>query len=450
MSDTLLMTPVPTSMLAVVTTVHLAILLLFAHRHAQNLRHVLLLLPSAVFSTTPWILPTPPGVTLGLILNFAWYVACQRQLSAQVARARPAAAPATAPRPAPKSSAAPAPQGFVQVPVFNVIRETDDIATFRMARPEGFEFKPGQFLTVRVNVDGKPVARCYTISSPPEAIGYLEISVKRQGLLSGTLHSTVRPGSMIAINAAAGGFVYPDGDDRPVVLIAGGVGITPMTCMLRHAVQADPTRPVTLLYSVHTNRDVAFREELRLLAARHPQVNMVVTTTRGPHETEYFSGRIDRRMIQEHVGDPANSIFMICGPGPMIDAMKSTLAEIGVPPAQIRSEAFEAAVASSTATDAPQEENAAAEPAGGEFALRLIESGTTLAARPGNTILETCEEAGVLLPVVCRAGACGSCRTRLAKGRVRCESEVLGAEDEAAGYILPCVSWPEEDCALEA
>jgi ferredoxin len=130
--------------------------------------------------------------------------------------------------------------------------------------------------------------------------------------------------------------------------------------------------------------------------------------------------------------------------------MKSALAELGVPPAQIRSEAFEAAVAMSTAADNPQERNATSEHSGCGFALRLIESGTTLAARPGTTILETCEEAGVLLPVVCRAGACGSCRTRLAKGRVRCESETLGADDRAAGYILPCVSWPEEDCALEA
>jgi len=450
MSDTMLTTPVPTSMLAVVTTIHVAILLLFAHRHAPTMRHALLLLPSAAFSTTPWILPTPPGITIGLILNFAWYVACQRQLSESSATAQPTAAQKAAPQPAPKPAPAAAPRGFVQVPVINVIRETEDIATFRMVRPDGFEFKPGQFLTVRVNVDGKPVARCYTISSPPEATGYLEISVKRQGLLSGTLHSTVRPGSMIAINAAAGGFTYPAGDDRSVVLIAGGVGITPMTCMLRHAVQADPTRPVTLLYSVHTNRDVAFREELRLLGARNPQVKLVVTTTRGPHETEFFSGRIDRRMIQDHVDDPANTIFMICGPAPMIDAMKSALAELGVPAAQIRSEAFEAAVASASATDAPSKVSAVVAPAASGFQLQLVDSGTTLTASPGSTILETCEEAGVALPVVCRAGVCGSCRTRLADGRVRCESELLDANDRADGYILPCVSWPEEDCALEA
>ena len=69
---------------------------------------------------------------------------------------------------------------------------------------------------------------------------------------------------------------------------------------------------------------------------------------------------------------------------------------------------------------------------------------------PSSTILETCEEAGIPLPVVCRAGVCGSCRKRLADGRVRCESDLLDANDRADGYILPCVSWPEEDCALEA
>lgn len=449
MSETLLMTPVPTAILAVVTTAHLAILLLRVHRSAPGLRHALLLLPSAFLSATPWFLPTPPGVVLGLVLHLGWFAACEKFLPAPAAPARQATKPQSAPRPAAKPTPPAPSRGFVQVPVFNVIRETEDIATFRMARPEGFEFTAGQFLTVRVNVDGKPVVRCYTISSAPEATGYLEISVKRQGLLSGTLHATIRPGSMLAVNAAAGGFTYPEGDDRPLALIAGGVGITPMMCMLRHAVQADPTRPVTLLYSVHANRDVVFPEELRLLAARHPQVKVVVTTTRGPHSTEYLSGRIDRQMIQDQVSDPANTIFMICGPGPMIEAMTSTLSELGVPEAQVRSEAFEAAVASATATDTPQEETALAAQAGGEFQLQLVESGATVAASGACTILESCEAAGIPLPVACRAGVCGTCRCRLVGGRVRCESDMLDETDRADGYILPCVSWPEEDCALE-
>jgi len=451
MSGVLWTSPATTSVLAIITTVHLGILLLCVHRRGPGSGHSLLLAPSVALSASPWVLPMLPATGFGLLLHFLWFGAYHRILPAQAEPARLRVDP----RPAPAQAARPAvsnpPRGFVQVPVINVIRETEDITTFRMARPEGFDFKAGQFLTVRVNVDGKPVVRCYTISSAPEASGYLEISVKRQGLLSGTLHATVRAGSMIAINAAGGDFVYPDGDDRPLALIAGGVGITPMMCMLRHAVQADPTRPVTLLYSVHGHRDITFRHELQLLAARNPQLKVRVTTTRGPHETGHLSGRIDGRMIREQVAEATNTIFMICGPGPMIDSIKTALSELGVPDSQVRSEAFEAAIASTVATDTPTaSDDALPAQTGNNFQLHLIETGATLPASCSSTLLESCEAAGVPLPAVCRAGVCGSCRARLASGKVRCESETLDEADRADGYILPCVSWPEEDCAIEA
>jgi len=438
------------SVLAIATTVHLGLLLLCAHRRQPGARQAFLLAPSLALSVSPWLLTTFAGTGFGLVLHFLWIGACQRLM-----QHRQAATPqSTASRPSQHPKAAPSsapPRGFIQVPVIHVIRETDDISTFRIARPEGFEFKAGQFLTVRVNVDGKPVVRCYTISSAPETTGYLEISVKRQGVLSGTLHATVRAGSMLAVNAAAGDFVYPAGDDRPLALIAGGVGITPMMCMLRHAVHADPTRPVTLLYSVHSHRDVAFRDELKVLAARNPNLRVRVTTTRGPHETGHLSGRIDGGMISEQVSEITNTIFMLCGPGPMIHSVKTALAGLGVPDAQVRSEAFEAAIASSTTAAAPPAaDDTLAIQKQIDFQLHLVETGATLPASCSSTLLESCEAAGVAMAAVCRAGVCGTCRARLTSGKVRCESETLDESDRAAGYILPCVSWPEEDCALEA
>jgi ferredoxin-NADP reductase len=156
------------------------------------------------------------------------------------------------------------PAEWVKTPVVAVFDETPDVRTFRMARPEGFEFKAGQFLTIRVRADGKEHVRCYSISSPPDARGHLEITVKRIGLVSGALHATVRPGSMLSVRPPGGAFVYPTGEDRPLVLIAGGVGITPLMSMLRHAIDAEPWRPVTLFYSVRTVEDIAFRDELRM------------------------------------------------------------------------------------------------------------------------------------------------------------------------------------------
>ena len=449
-----------TSFLAVVTTFHVALLLLRLYRNPAGRRHGPLLVPSAVLAVTPWLFPIVGGIAAGIAAHLAWFVACERLVPRPPA---PAPAPVE-PRPIPlprlavASQPAPKPAGWVKTPVIAVFRETPDITTFRMVRPDGFSFKAGQFLSVRFSIDGKAVTRCYSVSSAPESTGYLEISVKRQGLVSGMLHSTVRPGSLLDVMNPAGAFIYPADDHRPVTLIAGGVGITPLMSMLRHAVQADPTRPVTLLYSVRTQRDIAFRDELAWLARRYAQAKIVIATAEEPATAECLSGMINRELLTSQVEDPKHNIFLLCGPPPMIEAMKRILAELGVPPNQIRFEEFAAAVAFASAraageaptveVEAPVEPAAAA--AAGGFRLRLVVSNQSIAAPGSRTLLETCEAAGVPLPSACRAGVCGACRSRIVDGQVRCESDLLDPAERAEGYILPCVSWPTSDCAMEA
>src|SRR5882762_7819834 len=215
--------------------------------------------------------------------------------------ARPGAPRAAAPPVA--AQAAPRPPAFVQVPILAVFDETRDIRTFRMARPDGFEFKAGQFLAVRVRADGQEHVRCYSVSSAPGSRGHLEISVKRLGVVSGTLHATLRPGSMLSVKAPVGAFTYPAGEDRPIVLIGGGVGITPLMSMLRHAIDEEPTRPVTLFYSVRTQEDIAFVEELRLLDRRHPQFRAVFAITEGDVPPDCYSCRINEELLLQMAPD---------------------------------------------------------------------------------------------------------------------------------------------------
>ena len=449
-----------TAFLAIATTVHLALLLLRMHRNPAGRRHDALLLPSLVFAVTPWLFPTVGGVAAGIATHLMWFIACERLVPRPPA---PAAVVPAVPRPVPAprptvASQAPKPAGWVKTPVIAVFRETPDITTFRMARPDGFDFKAGQFLTVRFSIDGQTASRCYSVSSAPEATGYLEISVKRQGQVSGLLHATVRPGSLLDVMRPSGGFVYPADDHRPITLLAGGVGITPLMSMLRHSLLADPTRPVNLLYSVRTHKDIAFREELGWIAQRHRMAKVVVATSEEPASASYLSGMINRELLASQVEDLRDNIFLLCGPPPMIEAMKRILVDLGVSPDQVRFEAFAAAVAFANARaagEAPIVEVAtpvepAAAAATGGFRLRLVLSGQTLPANGSHTLLETCEAAGIPLPSACRAGVCGTCRSRIVDGQVRCESSLLDESERAQGYILPCVSWPTSDCALEA
>ena len=391
------------------------------------------------------------------IAHIVWFTVCEL-LAPPAGRLSPApstrSATAKADPQRPRADHAPRPAvasgpGFISTPVLAVLEETNAIKTFRMARPDGFTFTAGQFLAVRVSVAGQPHVRCYSISSPPEAHGYLEISVRRQGLVSTTLHATVRSGSTIAIGRAAGQFVYPRGDDRPLALVAGGIGITPLLSMLRHAVLVDATRPIVLLYSARSPEDAAFVRELSLIAERHPQVRIGLTFSGGTAPPPWRTGHIDTALVRQHVPHPAHTIFCLCGPAAMMTAMDQLLRGEGVPPDQIRSERFETAVAAAlvnTSAPAAQEQVASRD----EYRVTFTSTGRTARGAGSQTLLDVAELEGVPIASSCRSGVCLTCRTRLTEGDADCRSSMLDPDDRAAGFILPCVSWAMGDCVLEA
>lgn len=472
-----LVVTVSSSTLAFVSTLHLTLLVLRQQRSVKSLGAVTVLLPSLAFSALPWFMPAPVWLVSGVIVHLAWFVACEKlapppakpqRAGAAKRSPAPAAAAAEAPAASEPRPAPAAPPSFQPVPVLAVFEESEDIKTFRMLRPEGFDFAAGQFVTIRLQAEGKPLVRCYSISSAPEAAGYLEISVKRQGVVSGMLHATVRPGSMLAIKRPNGKFTYPDGDDRPIVCLAGGVGITPLVSMFRHALAAEPMRPATLIISAKDERQVAFRHELDFLTERHPQGKVVIVTSGGPFALmgagggsaiARFSGRINEALLRKVVPDITNSIYMICGPAAMMNAMRELLASIGVPAPQIRYEAFEAAVAMSkedSPAAAPKRAPAkaaaaqpAAAPAGGGLRLVLRQSGVTVDVGPQQTLLEAAEAGGVEIASSCRAGVCMTCRTCLVEGEVDCDADSLDEDDRANGFILPCVAYAKGNCVLD-
>ena len=402
-------------------------------------------------------MPSYAGLAIGFGVHLAWFIVCEHLLPKRAPNTpgRVASAVGPAPRtavpvtrPVPAVAAAP-PRGFVPCPVLNVINETPDIRTFRFARPEGFEFTAGQFIAVRVRAEGKEHVRCYSVSSAPASRGYFEISVKRIGLVSGTLHATLRPGSMLAVKAPAGAFMYPSGEDRPLVLIAGGVGITPMMSMLRHAVETEPTRPVSLFYSVKSDADVAFREELAFLSHRHPQLRVVLAVTGPLPPPQVFPGRLDETLLARTIPDLPHASCLLCGPPPMINAMTELLEGLGVPRQQIHFEVFQPTAA--VAAGLPHEEPAAAGPAPASgFAAAFARSGVKTTLTASQTLLEASEACGADIPSLCRAGVCGTCRTKVLEGDVDCQSTMLDDRDRGEGYVLACVSHARSDCRIDA
>ena len=432
--------PVSSSALAFVTTIHVALALLQKERGASGA----LFLASFAFAASPWLLPSAGGVALGLLLHAGWFAACERFGRPRIAARAPRSAAAPA-RPAP---------GFVPVRVLSAADETAEIRTFRFARPRGFEFAAGQFLTVRVPVDGRPLVRCYTISSAPESRDALEITVKRQGIVSAALHDTLRAGTSLEIRGPGGHFRYPAADARPLLLIGGGVGATPLMSMLRHAVAADPRRSVTLLLSARTEADVPFRAELEAIERRSSRVRIVVALTRGAGEPRRFAGRIDENLVRSVAPEAPESIACVCGPRPMIVAMQELLGRIGVPAERIRVEAFEAAVAWASREVAagaggrgiplvPPTSPASAE-------VVFARSGRVARASVSETLLDAAEQAGVPIEFSCRSGICGTCRRRLLEGEVDADAASLDDGERRDGWILPCVSFARGRCVIDA
>ncbi len=408
-------------LLEVATMVHLVLGMLRAVLGSRGTKAKIASFPSFLAATTPWIFPGTVAVLAVVLADLFWYAAAGFLL-----RGRETAPPARRPTPT------------TTLRVLGVRRETDEIRTFRLERPPGFDFQPGQYLTVVVPVEGKLVSRCYSICSAPDETGHLEISVRRQGLVSAALHESVRSGGAIAARKPAGKFVYPGDSQRPIVLLGGGVGITPLLAMLRHAAAADPGREVTLLLSVRTGMQIPFKAELDDLG-RRPGLRVVVTATRGGAVPPVRSGRLDLDFVKREIRDPAACVFCMCGPGEMIEGFKKGLPTLGVPPGQVRAEAFEAA-----------KHGPGAHTAAGPFTLELTVSGKTVIVAPGATLLEAAEAAGADIPSSCRAGVCQTCRTRVVSGDVDCPADCTDDADRRDGWIYPCVAWPKSNCTLEA
>jgi ferredoxin-NADP reductase len=342
--------------------------------------------------------------------------------------------------------------------VSRIFQETPDVKTFRLMNPVGgalpFSYLPGQFLTVTVPSDGKPVKRTYTIASSPTQQDYAEITVKHEegGVVSGHLHTQVHPGALLEFSGPSGSFIFTGRECKCILLIGGGVGITPLMSVLRYLTDRSWPGDIYLLYGVRTAQDIIFREELDYLQRRHPNLRVVITVSR-PEGTDWKgrTGRISKELIVESVPDLTSRYVHICGPVPMMEAAKRILAELGVPNERIKTEAFGPALGKPEPT-APQ----LVPPA--EHALRVALPTVTFSLSdksaplsPDQTILDAADQVGVEIDNSCRVGTCGTCRVKLLSGNVTMAVEDgLEPGDKEQGIILACQAKSTGNVTIEA
>jgi ferredoxin-NADP reductase/DMSO/TMAO reductase YedYZ heme-binding membrane subunit len=336
-----------------------------------------------------------------------------------------------------------------------IFDETHDVKTFRFVNPDGgrlpFEHTAGQYLNLKLQIDGKRVNRSYTIASSPTRAHYCEISVKRSQFASKWIHENWQEAMRIQIGAPSGKFLFAGHEAERVVLIAGGVGITPMMSIVRSLTDRGWKGEMYLLFSVRKRTDIIFEQELAHLQARHPNLHVGITLTNDPDAAWTGArGQINAELLNGFIPSFKHGPVMLCGPDPMMTAMRTLLVGMGIPDAEVFQEEFTAPPPMSMAEAAAAEEVAL--PADGQVPkLAFKKSGKSADAPSELTVLEVAEECGVAIPFECRSGICGQCKTKLVSGKVAMDvQDALTPSDRAKGLILACQARAARDTVVDA
>lgn len=337
--------------------------------------------------------------------------------------------------------------------ISRIEEESSVITSFYLEPDDGaplFPFEAGQFLPIKLHADNKEdVARTYTISSSPSDRHY-RLSIKReeQGLVSSHLHDKMKVGDVLQAQAPRGHFTLDSEEERPAVLLAGGVGITPIMAMARHVategLRTRHTRPLTVVHAARNTQQRAFARDFQELSQ----------VTAG--QIRYFT-LVDEALPGETAGTAFNGIgpitpdvlrqilplddydFYLCGPPPFMQSVYDALRKLGARDARIFAESFGPASLRRSpepgvASFDPEEE---AEQAVVQFATSGFEQNWT--AEDG-TLLELAEAHGLSPAFSCRNGSCGSCATRLKSGAVAYRHEPTAEREQ--DEVLICCSVP--------
>ncbi|WP_282604202.1 pyridoxamine 5'-phosphate oxidase family protein [Pelagibius sp. Alg239-R121] len=344
--------------------------------------------------------------------------------------------------------------------------ESEVIRSFYLEPIDGdglLGFEAGQYLTIRVTPEGqeKPVGRTYTLSSAPSDKFY-RISVKREpgrsdehpeGLVSNFLHDRITIGDKIEARAPRGDFTFDAAEKRPAVLLAGGVGITPMISMAQHAVheglRTRHLRPITLIHSAQTTTQRAFFEEASRLSEASGGLVRSFSLISRPAKDErpgrdfHGQGRITADVLREIL--PLDDYdFFLCGPSTFMQGLYDTLRGLGVRDARIAAEAFGPA----SLVRRPDEGTTIAEIPKGEEAenalVAFADSDFEQRWSPeAGTLLELAEAHGLSPDYGCRNGTCGTCATKLNAGSVAYRS--IPSASVAENEVLICCAVPAKD-----
>ncbi|MEM8966295.1 MAG: ferredoxin--NADP reductase [Bacteroidota bacterium] len=356
-----------------------------------------------------------------------------------------------------------------ELKVKEIIQETDKAASIVFDQPD-LVYKPGQFLTFILDINGEEVRRSYSLCTSPFTDEYPAVTVKRVagGKVSNYLNDTLKAGDMVEIQAPAGTFTteLKAEQSRHLVMFGGGSGITPLMSLLKSVLEKEPKSKVSLIYANRDEKTVIFRERLLQLQSNFPDRLHLTHILENPSpDFASHSGLITPERVPELLAElPFSEVeteYFLCGPQGMMDNILQALSTLEVPSSAIRKESFLA-----TPTKPKKDESSAEAtppspswdtetmvgalgndnvPVNEAYEVTVIFEGEThrFTVDPESTILETAIALDIDLPYSCQSGICTACMGKCKSGRMKLdETDALTEDDLKEGYVLTCVGHP--------
>jgi len=339
---------------------------------------------------------------------------------------------------------------FHDLTISAVRAETDCAVAISFAVPEdladAYAYQPGQYLTLRAEVDGQDIRRSYSIASAPGEDLTVGVKAVEGGAFS-TFAQNLKPGQTLRVMQPEGRFVTKD--VRNVVLIAAGSGITPMMSMAADVLEKGGD--VTLIYGNQRTDTIMFRDALDGLKDRYLDLfTLLHVLSREPQDVTILSGRVTGEKVVElgRAGavdlTGAEGIFL-CGPGEMIDDVTAALTSADIAPERIHFERF---TQDGEAPRAPKSAQAQAAAASG-VAVEVMLDGTRRIFQfeaEDDTIVDAAARQGLELPFSCKGGMCCTCRCKVAEGNAEMAVNYsLQPWELDAGFTLACQARPTSE-----
>lgn len=351
--------------------------------------------------------------------------------------------------------------GYRTFRVSRLVQETNVCSSVYLQAEDGkpiVSFQPGQHLTLKLAIAGepKPVVRCYSLSDRP-AQDFYRITVKSTsatapgpvGRVSNFINKSLTENDRIEIKAPSGHFVLDEESNDPIVLLAGGIGITPMMSMVNHLIATRSERMILLVYGAKNTADHTFKKTLQRLSRNNANLHIVNCYSQpGPDDVEgedYLVKGFASVDLLKNVLPNNQCQFYLCGPPAFMESLHAGLMEWGVPDRRIFFEAFgPASVGRSRTTPS--------------LPVSSDELGASVRFRKSNisvqwdsshqSLLELADSSDAYIDSGCRAGSCGTCQTGLLKGKVTYPEN--HAIDCPPGMCLACIARPDGPIELDA